>query len=298
MLPRLARKWGADLLHGPGYVIPPGWRGPSVVTVYDVLALSHPEWCKGANALHYRVALPQSIRGASAVVVPSETVATEVVSHVGIPGEKLHVVPLGLSEQMQPADEEQVKAVRQRHNLPERYVLWVGNLEPKKNVAQMVRAFELASESIEQDFVLAGRIAWKAESSLRAIAESPAAARLHRLGYVASEELPALYSGADLLVHWSLYEGAGLTPLEAMACGTPAVVSDGGALGELAGQRATVVPLGDPADLAAAMVELLRDAPRRDELGRAGREWATQFTWQAHADRVIGIYEEAASPSG
>jgi glycosyltransferase involved in cell wall biosynthesis len=293
-LPEVCRQWGADVLHGPGYVLPAGWRGPSVVTVYDALAVTHPEWCKPANALHLRRALAASVRRAGRVVVPSEVVREEVVEALRAPAERVRVVPLGISHEMTPAGEWAVAVVRRAHDLPERYLLWVGNLEPKKNLPDTLRAFELAARHIPHDLVLAGARGWRCEPILAALNASPVAGRIRWLGYVPESHLAGLYSGAELLVHWSLYEGAGLTPLEAMACGTPAVVSDGGALPELAGQVAPVVPLGDPADLAEVVVALAQDREQRADLARRGLEYVKQFTWQEHARKVVALYEEVA----
>lgn len=293
-LPDLARRWGADILHAPGYVLPTRWRGPAVLTVYDVLALSHPQWCKWSNVVHYKRALPPSVRRADIVAVPSQAVRDEVLTCLDAPPEKVRVVPLGVSADMTPTSDEAVAAVRAMYDLPEHYVLWVGNIEPKKNLPGIVRAFELAAPEIPHELVIAGQAAWKSGASLRAIERSSAAARIRRLGYVPASVLPALYSGADLLIHWSLYEGAGLTPLEAMACGTPAIVSDGGALPEIAGQAATVVPLGGPNDLAAAIVSVLTDSQRHAQLAHQSMAWARRFTWLKHSQRMIGLYEEAA----
>lgn len=292
-LPRVARRWGAQVLHAPGYILPAGWRGPAVLTVYDILALTHPEWCKWSNVAHYRRALPRSVARADLVAVPSECVRGELLEGLGVAPEKVRVVPLGVAPHMAPAPEEAVAAVRNYYDLPARYLLWVGNIEPKKNLEGMVRAFELAAPEIPHEFVIAGRAAWKAGPALEAIARSPVGPRIRRLGYVPASLLPALYTGADLLVHWSLYEGAGLTPLEAMACGTPAVVSDGGALPEVAGQAAPVVPLGDAAAPAAEIVALLTEPGRLERLRAGARGWAAQFTWPAHARRMVALYEEA-----
>ncbi len=293
-LPQVAREWHARVLHAPGYVMPLGWRGPTVVTVYDVLALSHPEWCRWSNVVHYRRMLPASLRRADIVVVPSQTVATEVVEHVAIDPAKVRVVPLGVAGAMAPAGEAALRAARSVLDLPERYLLWVGNLEPKKNLGGIVAGFAEAAAQIPHDLVLVGQTGWKCAPSLQALRDSPVSHRIRRLGYVPAAMLPAVYSGADLLVHWSLYEGAGLTPLEAMACGTPAIVSDGGALPELAGRHARVVPLGDPRALAAAIVEMVSDRAQHARLREESVRWARQFTWQEHARRMVTLYEEAA----
>jgi glycosyltransferase involved in cell wall biosynthesis len=259
-----------------------------------MIALTHPEWCKPSNAWHYGVELPRSIRRATVVVAPTETVKREIVARVGVDRAKVRVVPLGISPEMHPVGAWEQAAVRREYDLPERYVLWVGNLEPKKNVEGMVRAFELAAEAIPHDFVLVGQRGWRGGAAARALEQSPAAKRIRWLGFVPEHVLPALYGAADLLVHWAHYEGAGLTPVEAMACGTPALVSDGGALPEWAGQVAPVVPLGDPGRLAREMVALLGDRARLTELRQRGAEWARQFTWRRHAHALMEIYREVA----
>ena len=294
-LPAALRAAGAQVLHAPGYILPAGWRGPSLLTVYDILALSHPEWCKWANAAYFRRALPPSIGRATITVTPSEHVRQEIIARLCAPPDRVRVVPLGLPAEMTPSRPAEVMAARQVLGVPERYLLWVGNFEPKKNLEGIVEAFEHVAANSPHSLVLAGKPGWKCEPILRRIAASPVAGRILMPGYVPPLLLPPLMTGADLLVHWSLYEGAGLTPLEAMACGTPAVVSDGGALPELAGQVAPVVPLGDPGALADEITSLLTDRARHDALAARGREWVAQFTWRRHADAMIALYAEAAS---
>lgn len=291
-LPGVVRAWGADLLHAPGYVLPLRWPGPAVVTVYDILAITRPQWCTRANSLHYGRLLPATVRRADAVIVPSATVRDEIQDVLGAPEAKLRVIPLGVSPSMRPAGDEAIERVRRAHGLSGPYLLWVGNLEPKKNLPGLVAAFEALARDLPHQLVLAGAVGWKASEALGAIEASPLRERIHRIGYVADSDMPALYSGADLLVHWSLYEGAGLTPLEAMACGTPAVVSDGGALGEIAGQVAPVVPLGDAAALAREIEAVVTNPAHRAHLRERGLEWVRQFTWERHARAVLALYSE------
>jgi len=268
-----------------------------VLTVYDVLAVTHPEWCKQLNAWHYGRALPASVRRADLILTPSEAVRAEVIA-LGAAAQKVRAIWLGIGEHMRPCAPEAVAAVRERYGLDRPYIVWVGNIEPKKNLPGLVRAFELAAERVPHDLVIAGKVGWRAAPSVAALENSPQRARIRRLGYVAPGELPALYTGADVAVQWSLYEGAGLPAVEAMACGTPAIVSDGGALPEWAGQVAPVVPLGDPAQLADCLVELLTDRKRREDLAARGLQWAQQFTWQRYAGKVMESYDEAFAARG
>lgn len=284
-----------DLLHCPGYVMPLNWRGPSVLTVHDLIALQFPQWCKRTNALHYRFMLPRSLARATAIVVPSETTARVVGERFpGVAG-KLRVIPVGIDGRYRPAGEDAVAEIRQRLNLPARFLLCVGNLEPKKNLAAVVQAFNgLCQRAGAQDLalVIAGKPAWDFADVTVAVGQSPYRQRIHLLGYVADADMPALYSAAALLVQWSRYEGVGLPPLEAMACGTPVVVSDGGALPETAGPAAEVVQLGEPQRLAEALGSLLADGARLGELRARGPAHAARFTWHAHARAVAAVYEE------
>lgn len=295
LAPARLRAAGVELLHGAAYVTPVGWEGPSVVTIHDVITVSRPEWCAWHNVVHYRMAMTYSARRADAVIAPSEFAGREVVEHLGVDAGRVHVAPLGVNARFRPATAAEITRVRERYRLPERYLLCVGNVEPRKNLAAVVAAFERLPEEFPHALVIAGKRGWKCTEACRAMEHSSRAGRIRRLGWVAEEDLPALYSGADLLVQWSRHEGFGLTPLEAMACGTVAVVSDAGALPETAGEAAAVVPLAaGPEGLAAEIARLLRSESERGERSARGAEHAARYTWERHARIVVAVYEEVA----
>lgn len=289
------RAEGVDLLHGAAYVLPHDWDGPSVLTVHDAITVDNPQWCQWHNVIHYGMVMTRSARGADAVIVPSEFTRRELIEQVGVEPRRVRVAPLGVGAEFAPADADAVRRVRERHGLPERYVLCVGNIEPRKNLARIIEAMRLAGDEMPCDLVLAGKRGWKCGSIDAELERSECADRIHRLGWVAHEELAALYSGAELFVQWSLHEGFGLGPLEAMACGTPVVISDGGALPEVAGDAARVVPLEAGAEgLAEVLVKLAADETERGEMARRGIEHAAGYTWAAHAETVTRVYREVA----
>jgi len=295
LLHRLATADGVDLFHGPGYVLPRGWRGPAVLTLYDLIALTHPAFCHRANRLYYRWAVPRSAEASDAIVVPSAAVRADVVRVLRVPERKVHVVPLGVRRHLRPAEPAAIEAVRRRYELPERYGLFVGNAEPKKNLEGLLRGYHLARLRAEETppLVLAGGKGWGPQGEVYtrpAYAGEIAWAR--PLGYVSEADLPGLYTGASFVLLWSLTEGFGLPALEAMACGTPVICSNGGALPEVVGDAAEVVPSGDTDALAEAIARLSRDDDRRRELVVRGLSRAAEFTWEAHAERLVALYEE------
>ncbi len=295
LLPALARSHGADVVHGAAYVLPLTWRDASVVTIHDTITLTHPQWCKPSNVLHYREVMTASARSANIVATPSAEARAAVIEHLAVEPSRVWVAPLGVGEEFAPSGEDAVAALRERHNLTQPYLLCVGNIEPRKNLPAVIEAFEAVAGRLPHDLVLAGKAGWRCAPILEAMKTSPVAERIRWLDYVADADLPALYTGADLLVQWSLHEGFGLAPLEAMACGTRALVSDAGALPEVAGEAARIVPLADgPEGLGQALVAMACDESPAAELIARGRERAAQFTWARHAEAMLAIYREAA----
>jgi glycosyltransferase involved in cell wall biosynthesis len=292
---RWLRRHGWDVLHGPGYIIPRNFGGPTVVTVYDLIALEYPQWCKRSNVAHFRLTLPASIRAADIVVVPSQTVADSICDRFPWAAPKVRLVHLGIGQQFRRVmDPDRHIDVRRKYSLPKRFVLYIGNIEPRKNLGSLVSAFEQVAERSDVDLVVGGAKAWRCEDIMRRLTCGPAAGRIHLAGHIAEADLPVLYSMSSLLVQWSLYEGVGLPPLEAMACGTPALVSDGGALAELAGQAAEILPLPDPAALADGILALLDDGARRRQIAADGQLLAERWTWAAHAQRLAAFYREVS----
>jgi alpha-1,3-rhamnosyl/mannosyltransferase len=287
-----ARREGVELLHGPAYVLPRNWRGPSVVTVHDLLALTHPEWCTRSNVSHYRLTMPPSLRRASRIVATSQTVAAELRRRPEVDADRVRVIPLGVEEQFSPAPPAEVQRVRGWYEIPGPYLLTVGNLEPKKNLVGLLELFGRLVDEIPHTLVIAGRTAWGDTRPFRRALEVLPPERVKLLGYVPREALPALYSGADLYLQLSWYEGFGLPPLEAMACGVPVVVSRGGALPEIAGPGAVIVDAADLTETAQAVRRLLGEEATRSRQAQLGQAHAAQFTWARHAQGLDELYRE------
>ena len=291
-LPAVARRLGVELLHCPAYVMPLRWRGPSVLTVHDLLTLVHPEWCKRANVWHFRLVLPPSLRRATRVVTPSPAVAEAVSAWPGVDRGKVRVVPWGIEARFRPADDTTVARFREQYGLTGPYLLTVGNLEPKKNLAGLLQIFARIIGETPHQLVVAGSEGWGDERPWRRALEELPPARVKWLGYVPLEDLPALYSGTDLYLQLSWYEGFGLPPLEAMACGAATVVANRGARPEVSGPGAAVVDPADQTASARVIQALLEDPAARRELAQRGQAHAARFTWARHVEGLLEVYRE------
>jgi len=287
---------GFDVFHAPAYCAPHRPGVPLVLTVYDIVALRHPELARRPNVFHYRWRLPRSARAATRVIVPLECVADEVEEHLGVERARIRVVPLGVDPMFAPPTANDVAAARAQLGLERPYILFVGNIEPKKNLPTLLRAFKrLADAGLPHDLVLAGKPAWKCRDALALPGTLGIAERVRLLGYVDDRQLPALYGGADVFAFPSLVEGFGLPPLEAMACGTPVVTSDIPALRETAADAAERVPATDVEALADAVRRVIEDSALRGRLRETGLARAATFTWERAAEATRAVYREVVA---
>ena len=296
VLPLHLRRLGVDVLHSPHYtttVVSGGWR--RVVTFHDVTFFLLPERYPPLRGAYFRAASRAGARLADLVVAVSKTVKADVECHLRLPPERVRVVPLAAAPSFHPlGDAARTTAVRTKYGLPERFILNVGALEPGKNQATLVRAFHrLKRQDSEQGLVIAGPPAWRYERLFRLVDDLGLAGQVRFLGYVPAEDLVALYNLADLFVFPSLYEGFGLPPLEAMACGLPVVASTAPALREVLDDAALLVHPQDVVALAEAMAAALRDEPLRSRLRQAGLRRAAQFSWERTARETVAVYDEA-----
>jgi glycosyltransferase involved in cell wall biosynthesis len=234
-----------------------------------------------------------STRVAKGVIAISEATRRDLIARYDVPAERIQVIHHGVDHSMHPASRESIIELQHRLGLPEAYVLVVGTIQPRKNLERLVEAMSsVANAGLPHQLVIAGKRGWLATDVEAHIAKSPAANRVHYLGYVAASELPTLYSGAAAFCFPSLYEGFGLPVLEAMACGTPVVTANTSALPEVAGDAALLVDPADIASIGAALVRVLTDDSLRRDLTARGLARAAQFTWERSAEATIGLLRQ------
>jgi glycosyltransferase involved in cell wall biosynthesis len=292
---RTARELKADLIHYPANIGSVLSASPNVVTIHDLSFFHDPAWFPRNRAHYYRTAVARSARNARRVIADSHATADDVRTMLRIPEDRIDVVPLGVEEHFSPADAHAQEAARTKYKLPATFFLYVGTLEPRKNLIRLVQAFEQIANDCDLDLVLAGRDGWKTRALHKTIAASPVKSRIHLPGFIAYEDLPALLSAAHTFVWPSLCEGFGLPPLEAMACGTPVLASDVSSVPEVVGDAGLLVNPYDTDTIAEAMARLASDEALRNHLRTQGPERAATFTWRATAEQTLASYVTAAS---
>ena len=290
-----ARMKRLDLFHGPVNALPRALTIPAVVTIHDLAFLEWPEHVTRRRYLYLRSAVRHAAKSARLVITPSEATKAEVVSRLNADPERVVVIPLAASRAISPAAVEEVTAVRARHGLLAPYILYVGTLEPRKNLVRLIRAFTLLATGgpAELELALVGPIGWRTEELLRAVEESPVRSRIRQLGFVEDEDLAALYTGAAAVAIPSISEGFGLPVLEAMAAGGAVLTSKVSSLPEVAGDAAYLVDPLDEGSIAAGLRRLLEDVELNERLREIGPKRAAEFSWEWTAQLTVEAYRRA-----
>ncbi len=297
-LAREVRRAAVDLLHAPAFVSSLLLPCPLVVTVHDLAYLHYPQHYARAWRYYVRLLTPAVVRRARAVVADSHHTKGDVIRHFGVAGEKVHVVHLGVDHARfkQIGDRNRLAAAAARYGLDCPFILHTGALAARKNVTALVEAMGLLQRAGRRS---THRLALAGETTPGLPGRAAIAAAIERwdlerevvwLGHVPDDDLPGLYNLADLLVMPSLYEGFGLPPLEAMACGTPVVTSDASSLPEVVGDAGLMAPPRDTRALADAIETALTDAEVREGMIERGLRRAATFTWERAARETVQVY--------
>jgi glycosyltransferase involved in cell wall biosynthesis len=290
----LARDRAADMLHYPastGCLFP---NRPMVQTVHDLCFMRHPEWFPATKNLYYRLFIGPTARRADLVLADSQATAEDIRALLLIPEQRIRVVPLGVGAEFYPRPQEEQHAVRAKYGFPEQFFLFVGTLEPRKNLVRLIQAWDRTYDSGLSDLVVAGRRGWKADPILAAIRQVRHQEALHLPGFVADGDLPALLSAAQAFIWPSLMEGFGLPLLEAMACGAPVLTSNDSSIPEVVGHAAMLVDPTSEGQMAEAMTALAHDDRLRTALSENGKRQAALFAWDRTAQLTAAAYRELA----
>jgi glycosyltransferase involved in cell wall biosynthesis len=330
VMSRLWQRWQAplplelfagrcDVVHSPDFISPPHRHGADVITVHDLSFLVTPECAEPTLASFLGKAVPEAARRANHIVAVSEQTKRDLTQLLSVPSERVTVAYNGVDARFRPMPRDPaVDNLRQKLGLPECFILHVGTLEPRKNLARLIDAYGMLvgagggtgtgirtmsnsrhAPLRDVALVLAGRRGWLYEPIYKA------AERVNKQGgnvvfldFVYDDHLPLLYNIAEVFAYPSLYEGFGMPAAEALACGVPALVSTDGALKEVTGDAALAADPTSLDEIASGLQRLLSDEALREELSRAGPLQAARFTWEAAARTVLGVYEGVGTCRG
>jgi len=286
----------ADIFHFVNFVIPPYVKGKAVVTVYDMVYRRFPETMERANLKKLEKNLADSCARADAVITISQSSKREIIEYLGVPDEKVHIIYPGVDTDRYHSgiDRDMIDGILKKYALPDAYFLYLGTLEPRKNIETIVEAYRLYNKNHGGDIrlVIAGKKGWQYERIFEKVREYGLEQRIIFPGYVSEEDKPGLYAGARAFLFPSLYEGFGMPPLEAMACGTPVIAAAASSLPEVMGDAGCMVEPMDTEAIAGYMHALASDREFSDSIRARGFDRAKKFSWDKSVEALFRVYRE------
>jgi alpha-1,3-rhamnosyl/mannosyltransferase len=278
---------GPFLYHETNYVPFEFDEGPTVVTLFDLSFVRHPEWHPADRVKHFEKYCLKKLSKVEAIITISEFSKKEIINLLGLSPAKIYVTYLGVDQKFMPGE-------KGMEGLPKEYVLFLGNLEPRKNLETLLRAYQSLPGNLRERYpmVIAGASGWHTQELKKALHLIQDREKPILTGYVPQQLLPDLYRGASLFVYPSFYEGFGLPVLEAMACGIPVVASNTSSLPEVVGETGILINPYDADELRDAIGKVLEDPGQRKEMSERGLERAKLFSWDKCARETLSVYQE------
>jgi glycosyltransferase involved in cell wall biosynthesis len=297
------RRNPVDVLHVQ-FTAPPFCPCPVVVSIHDLSFEHLPDTFRRRSRMQLRLTVRHSARRAAKILTLSEHTRRDIIETYGVDESRIQAIPLAAPRHFYPVeDTRELQRVRHNYGIDGQYILSVGSIQPRKNLARLVQAYARVRASLRDKqtetewpkLVLVGKHAWLYDETLRALNEAGVADSVILTGYVPETDLPALYSGALCFVYPSYFEGFGLPPLEAMKCGAPVIVGDRTSLPEVVGDAALTVDPFDVSSIAGAIEKLINDSGLRRELGVKGQQRAETFDWRKTAQQTLEVYRQVAT---
>jgi glycosyltransferase involved in cell wall biosynthesis len=285
-----------DVYHSPNYCLNVLARGKSMMTIHDLNFLAYKQFTIASGRWHYAFKIKNYAQKVDAIVADSQSTKNEIIKYLKIPEEKIHVIYLGCSPAFQPLSSSETKQkIMEKYQIKRDFILYVGTLEPRKNLKGIIQAYNYSRAKDDFLLVLAGGKGWKYKHIFRLVNQLKLQDRVVFCGYMPDSDLPALYNSASVFVYPSFYEGFGLPPLEAMACGTPVIVSDTTSLPEVAGDAGIYVDPFDIEQISVSIDTVLSDVKLCRTLRERGLMRAKLFSWEKTARETIKLYKRLAS---
>jgi glycosyltransferase involved in cell wall biosynthesis len=296
LLPVVAGKEKLNVIHEPRGFIPHLFPRTmkTVLTVHDLTTILYPESHARINSFRMNLSLLSSFKRIDKIISVSENTKQDLLRIFHISDEKIVTIPLGVDEKFQPKTDSD--GIKKKFGLPDLFILYIGSIEPRKNLSTLVKSFyALKKKGLKHKLVIAGPSGWKNAQLYDTITSLGLTNEIVFLGFVLDDDLPSLYSAAEVFVYPSLYEGFGLPPLEAMACGTPVVTSRASSIPQVVDAAALVVNPLNQGELAEAIKRVLEEEGLAEDLRKRGLKRAKEFSWQDAARKTIKVYEDLAN---
>ncbi|MFH0989697.1 MAG: glycosyltransferase family 1 protein [bacterium] len=306
LLPKYLKRNDIKLYFSPAYALPFTSNFPLlfphtqdiklVVTIHDLIAYLHPETFTAKMRLWQKLFVWNATKVSNLIIAVSESTKRDILHYFSYPAARITVVHNSVDEHFHPIKNVTgLNSIRDKYKLPQHFILYVGTIEPRKNVTSLARAYSILPEAIRSKYhlVLCGGLGWCSEAILSEIDALRLGNRLIRVGYVEQQDLPAIYNLAELFVYPPLYEGFGYPPLEAMACGIPTISSNTSSLPEVIGDAGILVNPTNYHEIAESMASILTNSDLHQRLAKLGRERAALFNWKKNALETLEVLERA-----
>lgn len=296
LLPWVVRRLNCDVFHSPDFIPPLHRRGNSVITIHDLAFLIYPQFVTKEAARYYGQ-IDHAVRHADHIIAVSNSTKNDLVRMLGVPEDHITVIYEAADPRMRPMPhDEALQRVQALYNVPDDFVLFVSTIEPRKNIGALLRAYRRLRDDykLTPALVLAGSRGWLSDDVYDLVTRLDLTDSTHFLGRVESHDLPYLYNAARTLVHPAFYEGFGLTPLEAMACGTPVIVSNVSSLPEVVGDAALLIDPAQDEEITVALWRVLTDDALAASMREKGLQRAASFSWERAAHQTMAVYRRVA----
>lgn len=291
------RRLRLDLLHSPDFIPPAFGYRRSVITVHDLNFLYYPKFLTAESRRYYNQQIEWAVQRADHILADSHSAQVDLITLLNVSSEKVTVVHLAADPAFCPLSKKEARRIAAQHDLKSGFLLFVGTLEPRKNIPGLLRAYRLLLDEAvtTAPLVLVGGMGWLYDEVFERVEALCLTEHVRFLHDVPDADLPGLYNAASVLVTPSFYEGFGLPALEAMACGTPVVVAERASLPEVVGEAGLLVNPDDPEDIAHALIRVLTEDSLRAQMRKQGLAQAARFTWERTARETLAVYQEVLS---
>jgi len=295
LLPDVIKKNKIDLFHASGFTLPARLPCRSIVTIFDMTFFLMPEVHQKVKTAYFRNRIPLTLKKADMIIAISNQTKNDIVNI--LPEHKIRVIYLGLDKKFKPlGDSIKIQTTRMKYNLPQKYILFVGTVEPRKNISRIILAFDkIKKKGSEHKLLIAGEWGWNYKEILLTINRLGLKDEIIFTHYVTDEDMPFIYNGASVFVYPSLYEGFGIPVLEAMACGVPVVTSCVSSLPEVAGEAAILIDPRNIEEISNAIDKVLRNSGLAEQLKIRGMQRAAKFSNQKMALETMDVYRKVLS---